>query len=64
MSDVLSYPRSLSVEETADVLGVVPLTIRRLIKAKKLRASKVGRRVIVRPADLDKYLDANPAVRS
>lgn len=58
---IVSYPKSLSVEQTADALGVVPLTIRRLIKSKKLKASKVGRRVIVRPADIDKYLDANPA---
>ncbi len=50
-----------SVEEVAEYLGVVPLTVRRLIKAKKLKASKVARRVVIRPADLEKYLDANPA---
>jgi excisionase family DNA binding protein len=53
-----------SVEQVAEYLGVVPLTVRRLIKARKLRASKVARRVVIRPADLDAYLDANPAVRS
>jgi len=42
-------------------LQVVPLTVRRLIKSGKLKASHVGRRIRIRPADLDKYLDANPA---
>jgi excisionase family DNA binding protein len=51
-----------SIAGAADLVGVVPLTISRLIKAKKLRASRVGRRVVVRVADIEKYLDANPAV--
>jgi excisionase family DNA binding protein len=50
-----------TVEEVAEYLNVVPLTVRRLIKAKKLKASKVARRVRIRPADLEAYLDANPA---
>ena len=53
------YPNCLSIEEAAAALNVVPLTVRRLIKSGKLRASKVGRRVIVRPADIDKFLDNN-----
>jgi excisionase family DNA binding protein len=57
----MSSVKSLSVEDTADELGVVPLTVRRLIKAKKLKASKIGRRVVVRIADIESYLDANPA---
>lgn len=57
----MSSVKSLSVEETADELGVVPLTVRRLIKAKKLKASKVGRRVVVRVADIEKYLADHPA---
>ena len=56
--------RCHSVEEVAEYLGVAPLTVRRLIVAKKLKASHVGRRVVVRFADLEKYLDANPAVES
>jgi len=55
------YPQFLTIKDAAKSLGVVPLTIRRLIKAKKLKASLVGRRVRIRPTDLDKYLDANPA---
>jgi excisionase family DNA binding protein len=55
-------PLCTSIAGAADLIGVVPLTISRLIKAKKLRASRVGRRVVVRVADIEKYLDANPAV--
>jgi excisionase family DNA binding protein len=54
----------LSVEAAADYLGVVPLTIRRLIARKKLKALRVGRRVIITPSALAKFLDENPAVRS
>jgi excisionase family DNA binding protein len=50
----------LPIPETADRLGhVAELTVRRLIKAGKLRAVHVGRRVMVREADLEKYLDDN-----
>jgi excisionase family DNA binding protein len=51
--------RAISIAEAAETLGVVPLTISRLIKAKKLRASHVGRRVVIRVADIDKYLADN-----
>ena len=54
--------KAISIAEAAETLGVVPLTISRLIKAKKLRASKIGRRVIIRVADIDKYLDEHQAV--
>lgn len=59
--ETIPYPKFLSVKEAATALGVVPLTVRRLIKAKKLKASHVARRVVIRPADLDKYLEENPA---
>ena len=51
----------LSVLDVAKILGVSVLTIRRLIKTKKLKAAKVGRRVIVTQAMLEKYLEENPA---
>jgi excisionase family DNA binding protein len=51
--------KCVSVSEAAETLGVVPLTISRLIKAKKLRASHVGRRVVIKLVDLDKYLADN-----
>jgi excisionase family DNA binding protein len=58
-------PRTIciSVAQAAEAVGVVPLTITRLIKGGKLRASRVGRRVVINVADLDKYL-ADNEVRS
>ena len=49
----------ISVAQAAEAVGVVPLTITRLIRANKLRASRVGRRVVIKVADLDKYLTEN-----
>jgi excisionase family DNA binding protein len=51
----------LSVEAVADYLGVAEITVRRLIARKELKASRIGRRVIVTPAALAKFLEANPA---
>jgi excisionase family DNA binding protein len=55
--------KCISVSEAAETVGVVPLTITRLIKSGKLRASHVGRRVVIKLVDLDKYL-ADNEVRS
>jgi excisionase family DNA binding protein len=52
---------TVSRKEAADALGVDVQTIDRMIAAKKLRASKFGRRVIIRNADIEAALDANPA---
>jgi excisionase family DNA binding protein len=65
--DVEGVPMSkitISRNEAADALSVDIQTIDRLIVAKKLRASKLGRRVVVRVTDIEKMLDANPAVQS
>jgi excisionase family DNA binding protein len=45
------------------MLSVDVQTVDRAIAGKKLRASKVGRRVLVRVADLDAMLDANAMVQ-
>jgi excisionase family DNA binding protein len=59
---VSTIPKNcLSVEAAAEYLGVVPLTVRRLIAAKKLKASRVGRRVVITPASIAQFLEANPA---
>jgi excisionase family DNA binding protein len=52
-------PKCVSVHEAAELLGVVPLTIRRLIKNGKLRAVHVGRRVMIRVCDLEAFLADN-----
>jgi excisionase family DNA binding protein len=54
---------TISRTDAADALSVDIQTIDRLIAAKKLRASKLGRRVVVRIADIEKMLDAT-AVQS
>jgi excisionase family DNA binding protein len=51
----------LSVEAAAEYLGVSELTVRRLISSKKLKASRIGRRVIITPAALAKLLEENAA---
>jgi excisionase family DNA binding protein len=51
----------LSVNAAAEYLGVQPLTVRRLIRRKKLKASRIGRRVIITPTAIAKYLEDNPA---
>jgi excisionase family DNA binding protein len=55
----IPYPEHLTVKEAAKALRVAPLTIRRLIKAKKLKAKHVGTRLRINPADLEEL-----AVRS
>ena len=45
----------------AEMLECDVQTIDRQIAAKKLRASKIGRRVLIRVADIERMLDANPA---
>jgi excisionase family DNA binding protein len=50
---------AVSRESAADALSVDIQTIDRMIKANKLRASKLGRRVVIRVADVERLLDAN-----
>lgn len=54
--------KCVSVDDASELLGVTPLTIRRLIKANKLRASHVGRRVVIRLVDLERMLNENAVV--
>ncbi len=48
----------LTVNDVAERLQLHPITVRRHIKAGKLRAVRVGRSVRVREADLEVYLGA------
>jgi excisionase family DNA binding protein len=54
---------AVSRREAGAALGVDIQTIDGLISAKKLKASKVGRRVLIRIASIEKMLDAH-AVQS
>ncbi len=48
--------RLLTVQEVAERLRVHPITVRRHIKAGRLRAVRVGRSVRVRVSDLEAFL--------
>lgn len=49
----------LNVEGVAEFLGVAPLTVRRLIQRRKLRVVRIGRRIAVTPAALEKFIANN-----
>ena len=44
-----------SIKDAATILDVHPDTIRRAIKAKKLKAAKIGRDYRIAKAELEKY---------
>ena len=50
----------LTIKEAADISRLGASTIRLLIRKRQLRAQQVGRRVIIKKADLEKFLEANP----
>ncbi|MCS3731222.1 helix-turn-helix domain-containing protein [Bradyrhizobium betae] len=49
----------LNVEGVADFLGVAPLTVRRLIQRRELKVLRIGRRIAITPAGLDKFVAEN-----
>ncbi|MFQ5542189.1 MAG: helix-turn-helix domain-containing protein [Candidatus Binatia bacterium] len=50
----------LTVKEAAQFSSLAPSTIRLLIRKRKLAALKIGRRVIIKEADLENFLEAEP----
>ena len=56
-------PMMVSIAVAAQLIGCVKLTIRNYIKAGYLRSSKVGRRVYISVADIEKMM-ADHAVRA
>jgi len=50
----------LTIKEAADLARISPSTIRLYIRKRKLRAQKVGRRVIIKGTDLERFLEALP----
>lgn len=56
---VLSFPasaRAVTIEEAAAMLSVCDRTIRREIDRGRLRASRIGRAIRIRVADIEAYL--------
>ena len=47
------------LQELVKILGVSVRTLRKYIKSGELRAVKIGRNYLVRPQDLDDFLEAN-----
>jgi excisionase family DNA binding protein len=56
-SSAQEWPVVLTVKEAALWMGVRPKTIRRWIKARVLKARKVGRIIRIRRADLERLFD-------
>jgi len=54
--DGRGYPRRVSVEEAAPILGVSVFTVRKLIRQRAVPYYRVGRRVVLDPDDLERYL--------
>lgn len=58
MNELLEdYPAVLDVTTVAEILGVTPATVRRLIKAKALHSVKVGRLTRITKNKLIEYLE-------
>ena len=57
MNDLLNeYPPILNINEVAEILGVAPNTIRKLIKNDSIPAVKVGKRYKITKTKLLNYL--------
>lgn len=50
----------LTVAQAAELAGLGPSTIRLYIRRRQLRAQKVGRRVLIKRSDLERFLEAHP----
>jgi excisionase family DNA binding protein len=55
-TDGRGYPRRLSVEEAAPILGVSRFTLRKLIRQRAVPFYRVGRRIVLDAEDLERYL--------
>ena len=45
----------LSINDACELLGVSRMTLHRQVKTRKLKLKRIGRRVIIRRADLEKH---------
>jgi len=50
----------LTIKQAAESCGLGGSTLRLAIRRRKLRAQRVGRRILVKRTDLENYLQANP----
>lgn len=54
--EVVKTKQYLSVAESCQLIGISRMTLHRLIKAKKIKYSTVGRRVIIRKSEIENLL--------
>lgn len=47
---------ALSVPEVSEVTGLSPATVHRMIQARQLESVRIGRRVLIRPAEIERIL--------
>ena len=59
MRAVVADKSYLTVKQAAETSGLGSSTIRLLIRKRQLRAQRVGRRVLVKRADLERFLESN-----
>ena len=50
------HPHRLSVEEAAPILGISVFMVRALIRRRELPHYRVGRRIVLDPDDLERFL--------
>jgi excisionase family DNA binding protein len=51
----------LTVDQVAQRLQLKPISVRRAVWSGVLPASRIGRLIRIRPADLESYIDRTPA---
>jgi excisionase family DNA binding protein len=56
----MTDPRHLTTAQAARELGVSPSRVRQLVLAGRLRATKLGRDLLIDPRDLDAVRDRRP----
>jgi excisionase family DNA binding protein len=63
MNDVALAPLAVSRRQAGEMLSVCEATISNLIRKGKLKACRVGDRIIVPITELERYLRDHPAVQ-
>ena len=57
---VVTNKSFLTVKQCAEVSGLGISTIRLYLRRRKIPAQKVGRRILIKRTDLDRFLESNP----
>jgi len=60
--ELMSERLTIGLVEASEALGISHWTLRRYIREGKIRAVRIGRRVLVEPAELMKLVNQEPGV--